>query len=374
MNDGKATAAIFLDLKKAFDTVNHCLLIEKLKHIGIKDNTLNWFISYLSNRSQVVSINSSLSDSKYIDIGVPQGSILGPLLFIIFVNSLADCVSCKCVMYADDTTLLCSSKDSLTLQSELNANLNSISKWLNVNKLTLTINKTKLMIFGTKHTLRNFKNISLAYDTDIVERVDNFKYLGVVFDPQLAWSNHIDQLTYNVSKRIGIIQRIKYYLPSSTLNLLVNALVMPLIDYCNSVWSNCNVQYSNSLQILHNRLARILLSADSRTSVNDLMTKLSWNKLEQRWNDQLLITTFKCLQGNAPSYLSSNFLFSDSAHSMGTWSQTFQCLLLPLWKTNPGRRSFHFRAVNRWNKLSNYIRLNFSTMTTHIFLNAISAH
>ena len=186
--------------------------------------------------------------------------------------------------------------------------------------------------------------------------------------------NHIDQLTSNVSKRIGIIQRIKYYLPSSTLNLLGNALVMPLFDYCSSVWSNCNVQYSNSLQILHNRLARILLSADSRTSVNDLMTKLSWNKLEQRWNDQLLITTFKCLQGNAPSYLSSNFLFSDSAHSKGTRSQTFKCLLLPPWKTNLGRRSFHFRAVNRWNKLSNDIRLNFSTMTTHIFKNAISTH
>ena len=87
---------------------------------------------------------------------------------------------------------------------------------------------------------------------------------------------------------------------------------------------------------------------------------------------RLLITTFKCLQGNAPSYLSSNFLFSDSAHSKGTRSQTFKCLLLPPWKTNPGRRSFHFRAVNRWNKLSNDIRLNFSTMTTHIKKNAIS--
>ena len=156
--------------------------------------------------------------------------------------------------------------------------------------------------------------------------------------------------------------------------LLGNAL-MPLFDYCSSVWSNCNVQYSNSLQNLHNtnRLARILLSADSRTSVNDLMTKLSWNNLEQRWNDQLLITTFKCLQGNAHSYLSPNSLFSDSAHSKGTRSQTFKCLLPP-WKTNSGRRSFHFRAVNRWNKLSNGIRLNFSTMTTHIFLNAISSH
>ena len=209
-----------------------------------------------------------------------------------------------------------------------------------------------------------FWTIESCIDDSLI--MDNFKYFGFVFDPQLTWSNHIDQLTSNVSKRIGIIQTIKYYLPSSTLNLLGNALVMPLIDYCSSVWSNCNVQYSNSLQILHNRLARILLSADSRTLVNDLMTTLSWNKLEQRWNDQLLITTFKCLQGNAPSYLSSNFLFSDSAHSKGTRSQTFKCLLLPPWKTNPGRRSFHFRAANRWNKLTNDIRLNFSTMTTHI--------
>ena len=164
-----------------------------------------------------------------------------------------------------------------------------------------------------------------------------------------------------------ILPRLAISLRTSAHPMLGNALVMPLFDYCSSVWSNCNVQYSNSLQILHNRLAKILLSADSRTSVNDLMTKLIWN-------DQLLITTFKCLQGNAPSYLSSNFLFSDSAHSKGTRSQTFKCLLLPPWKTNPGRRSFHFRAVNRWNKLSNDIRLNFSTMTTHICKNAISTH
>ena len=170
---------------------------------------------------------------------------------------------------------------------------------------------------------------------------DSEKHLHVYTSSHKCHSHvwHVDTAT-----GIGIIQRIKYYLPSSTLNLLGNALVMPLFDYCSSVWSNCNVQYSNSLQILHNRLARILLSADSRTSVNDLMTKLCWNKFEQRWNNQLLITTFKYLQGNAPLYIhthvSSNFLFSDSAHSKGTRSQTFKCLLLPPWKTNPGRRSF----------------------------------
>ena len=130
MNEGRATAAIFLDLKKAFDTVNHDILISKLHCYGIKGSALNWFISYLTDRSQVVTINSHLSDSQNINIGVPQGSILGPLLFIIYVNSLPDSVTCKCIMYADDTTLLCSSSDPISLQSDLTSGLSSIANYL----------------------------------------------------------------------------------------------------------------------------------------------------------------------------------------------------------------------------------------------------
>ena len=144
MNDGKATAAIFLDLRKAFDTVNHKILFSKLYDYGIRNHTLNWFISYLSNRAQRVNVNSSLSDFRSINIGIPQGSILGPLLFIIYVNSLSDSVSCECVMYADDTTLLCSSSDPVILQQELDKNMNGIGKWLHENNLTLNIKKKNL--------------------------------------------------------------------------------------------------------------------------------------------------------------------------------------------------------------------------------------
>ena len=180
MNEGRATAAIFLDLKKAFDTVNHDILISKLHCYGIKGSALNWFISYLTDRSQVVTINSHLSDSQNINIGVPQGSVLGPLLFIIYVNSLPDSVTCKCIMYADDTTLLCSSSDPISLQSDLTSSLTSIANWFKVNKLTLNVKKTKLMIFGTNNIL---KNISLTYAKDFIDRVDSYKYLGVLFDP-----------------------------------------------------------------------------------------------------------------------------------------------------------------------------------------------
>ena len=123
MDEGKVTGAIFLDLKKAFDTVNHSLLLNKLKKFGIRDIELNWFKSYLNNRMQSVKVGSTLSDLKPINIGIPQGSILGPLLFIIFVNDLPDSVICKTVMYADDTSLLISSSDPLCLQNSLNLNM-----------------------------------------------------------------------------------------------------------------------------------------------------------------------------------------------------------------------------------------------------------
>ena len=123
MNEGKATGAISLDLKNAFDTINHNLLIKNLNKCGISGLSLKWFVSYLSGRSQAVNVSSSLLDFKNIGIGIPQGTILGPLLFIIFVNLLPNCVNCKIIMYADDTTLMCSSNDAFVLPSELNENL-----------------------------------------------------------------------------------------------------------------------------------------------------------------------------------------------------------------------------------------------------------
>ena len=143
MNEGKATGAIFLDLKKAFDTINHSLLIKKLNKCVITGSSLKWFVSNVSGRSQAVNTSSSLSDFKNIGIGIPQGTILGPLLFVIFVNSLPNCVNCKTIMYADDTTHMCSSNDASVLQSELNEHLSKTAPWFKENHLTLNIEKKK---------------------------------------------------------------------------------------------------------------------------------------------------------------------------------------------------------------------------------------
>ncbi len=367
MNDGKVTAAVFLDLKKAFDTVNHEILLSKLYSYGVRGNTLSWFRSYLDKRSQVVNINSTLSDCKGINVGIPQGSILGPLLFIIYVNSLPNSVTSKVVMYADDTTLLCSSDDPVSLQSELDDNLCRIADWFNTNKLTLNIKKTKFMIFGSNHTVQNFDQIHLRYNNVDVEKVDSFKYLGVTFDSKMSWTCHVDHICKTVSKRIGVIRKVKYYLPPCTLKLLANSLVMPHFDYCSSVWSNCNADLLNSLQVHHNRLARVLTGADIRTHIDDLMNSLNWIRLNERWNSQLLILLFKCLKETAPMYLSSQFNFTQSIHSHGTRSQTFNALVIPSWKAVSGKRTFHYRAVKLWNDLPNDIRGNFDSMSLQSF-------
>jgi len=332
---------------------------------------LNWFKSYLTGRSQAVKVNSAISDFNDINIGIPQGSILGPLLFIIFVNSLPDSVDCKCVMYADDTTLLVSSPDPMTLQNKLKNNLDKIATWFESNKLTLNIKKTKLMLFGSNYNLSKFKDITLMYKNDNIEIVDKFKYLGVIFDPNLSWSTHVDYVSSNVSKRIGVIGRIKNYLPQKTTNMLAKALVFPHFDYCSSVWSNFTAYHHHELQVLQNRLARMLLHADIRTPIDKMMVDLEWMKLNCRWDKQLLTITFKCLKKIAPSYISSVFTFTHSVHTKGTRSQTYNALVTPSWNNSSGKRTFHYRASVLWNNLPQTIRSEIDSLSLPTLKNVI---
>lgn len=228
------------------------------------------------------------------------------------------------------------------------------------------------MLFGTRHTLNKFNNVSLIYGNETIERVDKFKYLGIVLDPLLSWNDHINYLSGNVSKRIGVICRVKYYLPCNTVNMLAKALVFPHFDYCSPVWSNFTAEYHNKLQVLQNRLARILLSADIRTPVDKLMEDLGWVKLNCRWEQQLLILAFKCLINTAPTYISCNFTFTHTTHSKGTRSQTQNALAIPSWNITAGKRTFLYRATVLWNKLSPQIRLNFNSMSVQKFKNSIS--
>ena len=190
LENGKYVIGIFLDFSKAFDTVNHDILLRKLYHYGIRGNALRCFESYLKNRKQFVTYNGVSSDTKLITCGVPQGSILGPLLFLIYINDLSlVCDRLISILFADDTNMFMSSKDVHSLQTVINQELILVSKWLKVNKLSLNIKKTHFMIFSNKSDVCG--QIDIRIDGEPIQAVGKTKFLGVIIDKNLTWKDHI---------------------------------------------------------------------------------------------------------------------------------------------------------------------------------------
>ena len=190
-----------------------------------------------------------------------------------------------------------------------------------------------------------------------------------MFDNQMIWLDHINHVSANISKRCGVLNRVKYNLPNCTLKMLAEAMIIPNFDYCSPVWSNCNNELKTRLQKHQNKLARIILSADIRTPINNMMTSLNWLKLDDRWTNQMLIMIFKCLNGTSPNYLSSKFIFTHSVHNYSTRGQISNSLIIPLCNSNSGRRMFTSRSSQIWNNLPQDIRINYQTMSLNQFRN-----
>ena len=217
MDDGKINGVVFLDICKAFDSVNHQILLEKLEtQFGIHDTELKWFQSYLKDRKQVCFVNEQTSSAGKIICGIPQGSILGPLLFLLYINDMPDILekTTPC-LYADDTQIYSSSHDYDTLVENLNMDLANIQKWLAKNKLKSHAKKTKVMFIGSLHNLNNkVGNRTVEMNKIPVPQTSTFKCLGVDLDQKLNWEKHIDSVCHKISAGIGAMKRIKPYVPT----------------------------------------------------------------------------------------------------------------------------------------------------------------
>ena len=232
---------IYLDLSNAFDTIDHIILIDKLKYYGVHGTNLKLFSSYLENRKQYTEIDNSKSNTLSITTGVPQGSILEPLLFTIYINDFAQANKMfNFLIYADDTTLLSTlnvfsdNTHDQNLESLINEELVKINDWLKINKLSLNVVKSKFMIFQNKN--KNIHILNLKIDNVNIDQVKEFNCLGLIIDTNLNWKKHAEKISNACSKKIGILSKLKHILPLDIKKILYNSLIVPHINYCIMAW------------------------------------------------------------------------------------------------------------------------------------------
>ena len=236
---GLFTGAVFIDLRKAFDTVDPSILLQKLRSIGVSLDCLPWFASYLTDRRIFTVVNSLTSSESSIEYGVPQGSILGPLLFIIYIDDLVKHLKyCSVHLYADDTVIYYSHKDVHSIESVLNSDLQNIFKWLCNSKLSLNCDKTVSMLFGSQSMLKKCDHVNVKVNGKKIKPVHSMKYLGMVLDPCLKWDLHIDQMCIRISKLIRLLSRLRYTVNLTNMKLIYNAIILHIFDYGDSLYDS----------------------------------------------------------------------------------------------------------------------------------------
>ncbi len=237
MNKSFLTGAVYLDLHKAVDTVDPEIMLLKLSWVGVRGAALEWFSNYLNERMQKVSNKGVLSDALPKSNGMPQGSILGPLLFILFINDLPKCITnCTISLYADDTVLLFSAKISEEIRVNIQEDLDRAIKLFKENRLHLNVKKTKWSLLGTYQKINKAVDITINVGNSPLEQVSEYKYLGMWIDKNLNWNYHVDKMCSKLSRRHRILRRVKFNLPKETLYMLYNSIVLLLFDYGDVVY------------------------------------------------------------------------------------------------------------------------------------------
>ena len=360
MDLGKYVGTVFVDLKKAFDTVDHNILLQKLNHYGVQELDLKWFESYLSNRKQFIRIDGVDSSIQNINTGVPQGSCLGPLLFLVYINDLPYSVkNAKVSIYADDTSLALQSENISQLTAALNDDLRNLHLWLKGNKLSLNVAKTQSLLISTKHRQAVMKDQAVILALDIcnepVVAAENIKYLGVYIDKSLDWEKHIQEVSKKVSRSLGVIKYCKRFLPFDTLKCLYKSILDPHFRYCCPVWGVAGASEINHLQKLQNRAARIITSSSYDAPSKMLIKQLGWRTIEEIIQYESRVMVYKSVNGLAPQYLQDIFTRNSENPSYELRS-TATDLHIPKRNTASGQKGFSFRGSKLWNSLSAEIK------------------
>ena len=350
LDKSEQTVGVFLDLKKAFDTVNFNILFDKLAHIGIRGSPLELLKSYLTDRKQAVTISSFKSSLKDIVCGVPQGSILGPLLFIIYINDLPNALQTSFpIMYADDTNIFYSGKSLAEIERSLNKDLQTLSNWLSVNKLSLNLTKTHTMLFTLNNRLKQYKP-QIKIDNTEIESTTSTTFLGVIIDQNFSWSKHLTHLANKISKAIGILKKASHAFNKATLRTLYYSFVHPYFNYCVLIWGNAANIHLNKLTLLQKRAIRIISQAQFLEHTTPLFASQKILKMEDLYKQRCALFTYKTYSHQFPTTFANDFKMTALDHTHNTRSRSHGTLNTPAYRTSLKQKSLKYQAVKLYNE------------------------
>ena len=370
VDNEKEIRVVFLDISKAFDKVWHDGLLFKLNKFGVSGKLLEWIGDYLSDRCQRVVINGKSSDWTDITAGVPQGSVLGPLLFLVYINDLINVISnCEIRIFADDTCLHIIVDNSVTAAKLLNEDLVAIEKWANQWLVDFSAPKTETMTISRK--IKKCNHPPLSFFGAHVKKVHSHKHVGLWLDDNLGWNTHINEIETKSSKRLNILMAFKYKLSRKTIESMYQVFIRPILEYGNVVWIAATKNLLIKLDKIELRALRLTCGATYRSNINLLYKDAQWQSLESRREFHCLKMMFKIVNGLCPAYL-TELLPRQVQDGHSFYLRKQNDYVIPKFRLSILKNSFLLKTLHKWNQLPAAIHNSDSVLGFHRNLKRLS--
>lgn len=321
-----------------------------MEHYGIRGEPLQIFSQYLSNRKQCTKINTTLSEPRTVTCGIPQGSVLGPLLFNLYVNDLPKVTSLQTILFADDTVLYQSNKCSKTLERDINVGTAAVDDWLRCNKLTLNYNKTKFMLFSNSKKT-DFAEFNVKFTGIQIQQTCEIKYLGMILDDKLTWAGHTKHVRTKVARSVGLLSKMRHYVNANALKTIYYALVHSHLSYGLLNWGRAYETHLKPLNVLQNKAIKYMTYSNQRTHSKPLYKRLAILPIIELHKFEILKFMHKYQHDKLPSTFSNLLQPLSNIHKHDTRQKSTQVYHINSVRTNAGKKTLQFLGPVEWSKI-----------------------